>query len=766
MTTIDDTAARLAAPPLGGIPAPPGPEAGAPPTPPADATAGRPSRWHRLWRGRPADPSWYRPLLWALLAVTAVAYLWDLGASGWANSYYSAAVQAGSQSWKAWFFGSFDASNSITVDKAPAALWVMGLSARVFGVSAWSILVPQALMGVGSVALVVATVKRWFRPGAALLAGLVFAATPVAALMFRFNNPDALLVLLLCAAAAAVTRAIEGGRAGATTAEADADVEAAADAEAAEAAEDVRATGSGWRWLVLAGGLVGFAFLAKMLQAFVVLPAFALAYLVAAPTTFWRRVRDLAAMGAATIVGAGWWVAVVELWPASSRPYIGGSQTNSVLELVFGYNGLGRLTGDETGSVGGAGGAGGAGGNWGPTGILRMFNEAFGGQASWLLPAALLLLLAGLVWTSRRPRTDRSRAALILWGGWLVITGVVFSLGQGIIHEYYTVALAPAIGAVVGIGASLAWDRRHSLVTRVVMAGVVAATAAWTAALLGRTTGWNAWLTPAVVATSVVAVVLLLLGDRVRRGAVTATAVGALLAVGAGLAAPIAASATTIATPHSGSIVTAGPAMGSGGPGGLRGGPGGMPAFGGQGGPPAFGGQGGPPAFGGQGGPPALGGQGGTPVFGGQGGTTTQGASPPAGTSPQGAGGRQGGMGGLLDATTPTDATVAALQAGASGFDWVLATVGSNNAAGYQLASGEAVMAIGGFNGSDPSPTLEEFQEVVADGRVHWFVAGGVGGGAMGGSDVGAEISSWVRSNFASVEVGDVTMYDLTAPTS
>jgi 4-amino-4-deoxy-L-arabinose transferase-like glycosyltransferase len=752
MTTVPDTSPRLGAPSAAG--APPAATLDGPSEP-----AARRTRWSRLWRGDAGSPSWYRPLLWALLAATAVAYLWDLGASGWANSYYSAAVQAGSESWKAWFFGSFDASNSITVDKAPAALWVMGLSARLFGVNAWSILVPQALMGVGSVALVAATVKRWFRPGAALLAGLVVATTPVAALMFRFNNPDALLVLLLCGAAYAVTRAIEGRPAP------EPDELAAVVADAGPASR-----GSGWRWLVLAGGLVGFAFLAKMLQAFVVLPAFALAYLVAAPPTFWRRIRDLAVLGVATIVGAGWWVAVVELWPASSRPYIGGSQDNSVLELVFGYNGLGRLTGDETGSVGGGGGNGG--GNWGPTGILRMFNEAFGGQASWLIPAALLLLVAGLVWTLRRPRTDRSRAALLLWGGWLVVTGLVFSLSQGIIHEYYAVALAPAIGALIGIGASLAWDRRQSVVARAVMAAVVVATAAWTTVLLGRTTDWHTWLTPTVIATSVVAVVLLLAGDRVRRGAVTATAVGALLAVGAGLAAPIAASATTIATPHSGSIVTAGPSMGTSGPGGMRGGPGGMP--GGQGGPPSFGGQGGPPSFGGQGGPPSFGGQGGPPSFGGQAGPASVGGQTalpiPGGALAEGAAGfpqRAGGMGGLLDAMTPSDATVAALQEGAEEFDWVLATVGANKAAGYQLASGEPVMAIGGFNGSDPSPTLEDFQQMVADGRIHFFVAGGgFGGGSMGGADVGSEISSWVQEHFSSVEVGDVTMYDLTSPSA
>ncbi len=261
------------------------------------------------------------------------------------------------------FFGSSDAANSITVDKTPASLWVMALSVRVFGLSSWSILVPQALMGVGAVGLLYATVRRWSGPAAGLVAGAVLALTPVAVLMFRFNNPDALLVLLLVAAAYATVRATERASA---------------------------------RWLVLAGALVGFGFLTKMLQALLVVPAFGLVYLVAAPTTVRRRIGHLLAAGLALLVAAGWWVAIVALVPASARPYIGGSQDNSILELILGYNGFGRLTGNETGSVGGGGGGGGT-GMWGETGWGRLFDAEIGGQVAWLLPAALILLAAGLV---------------------------------------------------------------------------------------------------------------------------------------------------------------------------------------------------------------------------------------------------------------------------------------------------------------------------------------------------------------------------------
>ncbi|MGZ4331860.1 MAG: glycosyltransferase family 39 protein, partial [Solirubrobacteraceae bacterium] len=247
-----------------------------------------------------------------LLLLTAALYLWGLSRNGTANQYYSAAVQAGTHSWKAFLFGSLDAGNYITVDKPPASLWAMELSTRLFGFSSFSMLLPQALEGVAAVALLYSTVRRWFNRPAALLSGLVLALTPVAALMFRFNNPDALLVLLLVAGAYCVTRAVERGQT---------------------------------RWIALAGAALGFAFLTKMMQAFVVLPAFALVYLVAAPVPLRRRFWHLLVGGIVLVASAGWWVALVELWPASARPYIGGSTDNSVLELVFGYNGLGRISG-------------------------------------------------------------------------------------------------------------------------------------------------------------------------------------------------------------------------------------------------------------------------------------------------------------------------------------------------------------------------------------------------------------------------------------
>ncbi|MGW1485660.1 ArnT family glycosyltransferase, partial [Micromonospora parva] len=395
------------------------------PAAPEPPTAARPDGHSPQAR---RSPTWARPTLAMLLLATGLLYLWGLGASGWANSFYAAAVQAGSVSWKAFLYGSSDAANSITVDKTPASLWLMALSVRVFGLNSWAMLVPQALCGVASVGVLYATVKRWYGPAAGLIAGAVLAVTPVATLMFRFNNPDALLVLLLVAGAYATVRAVE------------------------EAST---------RWVVLVGVLVGLGFLTKMLQAFLVVPVFAGVYLLAAPTALWRRVRQLLLAGLAVVVSAGWWVALVELVPARSRPYIGGSQGNSILELTLGYNGLGRITGEEVGSVGGAR-PGGGGPFSGQTGVLRMFGGEIGGQVSWLLPAALVLLVVGLLLAGRAPRTDRTRAGLLLWGGWLLVTVLIFSFMSGIFHAYYTVALAPAIGALVGIGVTLLW-RQHRL---------------------------------------------------------------------------------------------------------------------------------------------------------------------------------------------------------------------------------------------------------------------------------------------------------------
>jgi 4-amino-4-deoxy-L-arabinose transferase-like glycosyltransferase len=436
----------------------------------------------------------------------------------------------------------------------------------------------------------------------------------------------------------------------------------------------------------------------------------------------------------ALVVAAGWWVTAVELTPAADRPYIGGSQNNSLWNLVFGYNGFGRLTGNETGSVGAGGGAS---GSWGPTGLTRLFNTEFGTQISWLLPAALILLGAGLAVTWRAPRRNRMRAGLVLWGGWLVVTGLAFSLGQGIIHPYYSVAVAPAIGGIIGTSGYLMWANRNRLTARAIMAVSVAVTAVWSYVLLDRTPGWLPWLRPLelMVGLGAAAAIMVLPLVRTQWRALIATG-----AVVASLAGPFAYTLDTVKTPHSGAIPSAGPVatLGFGGPTGGR-----FPRVNGPGGNLPGGGQfGGPP-----------------PGF--------NGAFPGLGAGPS-TGGRPGGAGGgLLNASHPTAAVTALLTKEASRYQWIAATVGANDAAGYQLATGKAVMAIGGFNGTDPYPTLTQFEQLVRASRVHYFIAAGNGSGpGVGSSSASAAITSWVESNFSSTTVSGVTIYDLTSPVS
>ncbi|MFB9378561.1 glycosyltransferase family 39 protein [Kineococcus gynurae] len=507
---------------------------------------GRPGRRGRTARRGPGAGAGRArgelPALAVLLAATAALYLWDLSASGWANSFYAAAVKAGSESWTAWFFGSLDPESFITVDKPPASLWVMGLSARLFGFSSWSLLAPQALEGVLAVGTLYAAVRRWHGPRAGLLAGAALALTPAAALMFRFDNPDALLVLLMTVAAYLVVRALEH---------------------------------ASWRWLALAGVAIGFAFLTKMLQGFLVLPAFGLVYLLAAPTGLGRRVLHLLGAAAAVVVAAGWWVLLVTFWPGTA-PYIGGSTDGSVMDLVLGYNGLGRILGG--GGGGGGGMSGGATGSsfGGAATWQRLFSSEFGNEISWLLPAALVALVFGLALTWRAPRTDRTRASFVLWGGWLLVSGGVFAYMEGTVHPYYTVALAPAVAALVAIGGQLLWTRRDRLSGRVGLGLLVTAATVWGFVLLQRNDTYLvlSWL---VLLVGVLAAAgLVITPVRMRRVAVLLVLSG-VLAGGAGTASYAVA---TAATPHSGSIPTVGPA--AAGAGGGFGGMSGMPGAAGR----------------------------------------------------------------------------------------------------------------------------------------------------------------------------------------
>jgi 4-amino-4-deoxy-L-arabinose transferase-like glycosyltransferase len=639
------------------------------------------------------DPRWARPGLVALLLVTAICWTVGLDRNGWGNSFYAAAVQAGTQSWKALLFGSSDAGNSITVDKPPASLWVMEISTRLFGVNSWALQVPQMLLGVASVALVYTCVRRTFGPGAGLISGALLALTPVATLMFRYDNPDALLVFLMVAAVWALLRGIDSGRT---------------------------------RWVVLCGVLVGVGFLTKQLQVMLITPGLAIAYLVAAaPRLRTRLLQLLAGLGAA-IVAAGWWVALVELRPKSERPYIGGSSNDSFLQLTLGYNGLGRILGGGAGGGGGLphgfgpGGPGGHGGPGGPmfgqAGIARLFVTESGTQISWLLPAALVLLVTGLVLCGRAARTDARRAAYIVWGGWLLVTALTFSFMSGIYHDYYTVALSPAVATVLGMGTTHLWRHREKRWATPVLALVVAITAAWSWVLLGRAPDFLPWLRWVVVATGAVATILFLVSS-IRPSSIPAgrdpRVWAAGLAVAAAMAGPVSYCIQTLGTVHSGSIITAGPQSKGGGMHGM-------------------------PGPGGRGGPGAPGDEAGRAPF--------------------------GPMGGKV-----SDQVTALLSANADDYTWVAATSGSMGASDYQLATGHSVMPIGGFGGGDPAPTLGQFQGYVRDGRVHYYYDSsrpgmpsfGGGSGAKSESD---QILDWVKQHYTAMTVDGVTLYDLTAP--
>ena len=632
---------------------------------------GRPRRsWPPSWR-RPSQSGW---IVATIAALTAVLYTWSLSSVGYGNSYYAAAVKSAATSWKALFFGSIDPGSFITVDKPPAAFWLQGLSARLFGFSSWSMLVPEALAGVASVLILHHLVRKWAGDWAAHLAALAFALTPVAVEMFRYNNPDALLTLLCLGAAWALWSAVETGRT---------------------------------RTLVLSAALVGLAFDTKMLQAFLVLPAFILVYLVAGKPKLAKRLKQLVLALVALIVSSGSWVAAVALWPASSRPYIGSTTNNSILSLIFGYNGLSRIFGTSTGGGGGAPGGGGGNAFGGTPGLLRMFNVANGGQISWLLPLAAVGLAAGLWLTRRGPRTDRGRAGWMLWGGWALACLAVFSLSQGIFHQYYSIQLAPAVAALAGAGAVALWrlGRAHHG-WRWLLPAIIVVTAGWAVALLNRTPSYDAWLRPVILFGAALVAAGFWLGERLHHRALVLAAAGAATIVL--LAGPAAYAITTVFHPGSGSIVAAGPSSGAG-----------------------------------------LGGPGGGPTA-------------------AGAPGNGGGSGIGAGSSGAADAALAHyLTAHRGNAEYLVAAFSSHSSAPIIIATGDPVITIGGFNGNDPTPTLAQFERLVAEGKVRYVLVDGTGGGPGGpGGSTTSSISQWVVANGKQVPSNDYggsggTLYDV-----
>ena len=619
-----------------------------------------------LVRGKADEAVWVRPAFVGVLALAAILYIWNLTVSGYANTYYSAAALAGSQSWSAWFFGSFDSANFITVDKPPLGTMLMGLSVRIFGLSSWSILLPEALAGVATVGVLFLAVKRSFGPAAATIAAIAMALTPAAVMIFRFNNPDALLTLLLVVSAWALLRSLENGS---------------------------------YRWVACAAFCVGLAFLTKYLQAYLVLPGYALVFGFSANTTLRRRIVGLAVALVTVLVASGWWVAIVELLPAGSKPFIGGSDTGSPLDLIFGYDGLGRIFGFS-----GPNGRGGAnfGGEVGP---LRLFNDQMFGEIAWLIPLAIVGLVVGLYRRRFARRTDPALAGYLLWGGWFVVTAIVFSYMSGVIHSYYAVALAPAVAALVGAGLVDLWGTRLRVWLGGIAVGAVCLGTAWFGAtLLDRTPSFQPGLGPAAIALAAVALAVLAVAALPRLAGRIAVKRLALVAAALGVCA-------TLIAPAAYAIETTGTAYGGGDP---HPGPGMASGFGG-----GFGG------FGGGG----LGGAAGAPA---------------------GLPGDGGGLGG----STSDSPLLQYLVANRGDATWIVATSGSQEAGSIEIATGLPVMAMGGFTGSDPTPTLEELKGYIASGQLRFILmnaGGGFGGGGFGGMD---DRSPWITASCTTVDYG------------
>ena len=582
-------------------------------------------------------------------------YLWNITINGMGNKFYAAAAWSGSKNWEALLFGALDPHNFITVDKPPVSQWVMGLSGQIFGFSSASMLIPQALMAVGAVALLYGAVRRISGPPAALLAGAALALTPVAALMFRYNNPDAVMVLLMVAGAYCTVRALEHASP---------------------------------RWIAAAGVALGFAFLAKMLEGLVVMPALGLAYLIAAPAPLRRRLLHLLGSLAAFFVSAGWFVVLTMVWPASSRPYIAGSTDNTFMNLVLGYNGLARVLGrqnfefvfdfPEGNSFGG---------RWHEApGLLRLFSGEFGFQISWLLPAALLAVVFVLISRGRAPRTDLVRAGVMVFGGWLVVNGLLLSFMEGMhgfIPSYYCLSLAPAVAAMFAIGVAEMWHHRGSWLHRIGLAAIVAVTGVWSWWVLGRNADWLPAIRWAILAVSLVASVALL---AYRRWAASSLAAVSLAAAVIGvLAGSTAYAIATIGQPHSMGGAWVGPA-----------------------------------------------------------------SSDPG-----------NGPGWWQDVDNPQ---LDALLRGTHS-EWSTAIKRSTPAAALELSSRTPVLAVGGFLGIDPVPTLAQFQNYVAHHQVTYYIVPDPNKDKFPvGRDAHTDIANWVAANFKATTVGSDTVYDLTAP--
>ncbi|MBV9545503.1 MAG: glycosyltransferase family 39 protein [Chloroflexi bacterium] len=628
---------------------------------------------------------WYRVALAGILALAAGLNVWGLTRVGYGNEYYAAAVLSMLQNWHNLFFASFDPGGFVTIDKPPLGFWVQAASARLLGFSGFSILLPEALAGVGSVAVVYQLVGRAFGRGAGLLAALFLALTPVAVSVSRNNTIDSLLVFTLLLAAWTAVKAAETGR---------------------------------LRWLVLTAVVVGLGFEIKMLEAYLVVPALGLLYLVAAPRRLPVRIGHLALAGVVLLAVSFAWPVAVDLTPANQRPWVDSTQTNSEVDLALGYNGIQRLLGrgasvslpgsaaaaDDGGAFGGAGGGPGGVQETGTPGPLRLLNQQLGGQASWLLALSIAGLVAtgAAAWRTRRQLSlSRRGQAFIVWGTWLATAGSFFSIAE-YFHSYYLVTLGPPIAALAAIGIVEGWRafRAGTRLAWLLPVAIAAGGLLEAQILVPYVSTYRLLLGIVLVGTSVSAAVLagtLLFHSlhglsqrvftRVAAGAAALGVVTLLIAPG------VWASMPALGGGGGGFLPSAGPAVRGGPGGGFPGGSGEFP---------------------------------GSPV------------------------GFPGGPG-----ASTNDQLIQYLEAHQGSDEYLLATSNSNAAAPIILATGQPVMSLGGFLGSDPILTAQQFAQMVQDGVVRFAMTGG--GPGFGGRAGTGGVSAWVQQNCTPVSLGAPT---------